>query len=440
MVASGALMACGPRDTLGRPTESVPVWDAASSAGVRPNITVEAPTSRRYEDDPWLSDWTNDAPYYRPGPPCDGYAARIGERTFASLTEAVEEAAPYDVVELCPGEHHDAATIGAARPLEIRGVTGEPSDVLWNIPIDPSRPWHTLAPDQASEADTTENWVRVSGMTLSAESIARTDSSALLFATRIELRDLVLVDLGVVLIGDKFVTSERVASAPGGWGQVDVDRSEDHPSETLVVALRSLYGHPTVAGRKSGLRIIGDFYGSTQVEVRDTQLEVGAGNGVWFTGQAGRLAPNPSLEWQLDIRRLRIVGGEAEDPTQASYGIGVHVQSSRESGACRAQVDMSESSFANLTGSGAEILSTWSVPGEFDCDPGSPLVASLQEVTFYRNGTGFNADERATISMQDVDFGSGPRDNVDDFYGCATDYGLLSSATLRQAIDFCPEL
>jgi hypothetical protein len=418
----------------------VATWTQGPPTGVSWGGVRGTPDTRRYEEDPWLSDWTNDAPYYRPGPPCDGYAARIGERTFASLSQAIDQAQPWDVLVLCPGEHYDPITVGSTRPLEIRGLTGDPSDVVWSPPMDPIRPSHAAASDLPFAEDTDQNWVRLSGLTLGAQLPENTNRAIEVSASRIEVRDIELRNMSLILYPDTQAVSDRVESSIGGWGTISVNRPEDHVSGPMFTTFRSLRGGPTVAGLRSGLRVLGYLFGKSKVTIRDTMLESGDGFGVTLTGQSGSLAPNPALELEVDIERVRVVGGELADPEHFSDGVEVLVQTSRDNGECRAHLKISESSFENLAGVAVAVLGTWTQPGEFDCDPGSPLIASFDDVSFYRNRMGVQTNERATLNLQDVDLGTGPRDNSEDFYGCPTDYGLLPSATLRPASSYCPDL
>ncbi len=436
-------MACGPRDTLGRPTESVPVWDAASSAGVRPNITVEAPTSRRYEDDPWLSDWTNDAPYYRPGPPCDGYAARIGERTFASLTEAVEEAAPYDVVELCPGEHRDAITIGAARPLEIRGVTGEPLDVLWNIPVRTrARRLHTLARPLPDGEDADRDWIRISGVTLKTETPSPYLGSILVAATRIELRDVVLNVPTLHLTSGLATIAERIGSDGGNPSVIQTQRNGRHPLDPHVTVLRSVAGHANPEAKHAAIGLWIDTYGRGEVVVEDVMLDLYAGAFVAVAGIQGDATPNPNLDLRVDMDDLHLIGAHnrAAEAPPFENGMHVEIRQAGAGGACRADVQISRSSFSGITGTAVTLFfeEVYSIPEV--CNVPGATTSWLDHVTFEHNRLALASGFRTNVELRDVDLSRRSNNNDRDVANCEHDYGEIKTGTLRPASSYCPDL
>jgi hypothetical protein len=65
-----------------------------------------------------------------PGFCTPGVAAHRGTRAYATVQDAIDVAAAWETIYICPGTHYENLTVWHLRPLTLRGATGRPADVV----------------------------------------------------------------------------------------------------------------------------------------------------------------------------------------------------------------------------------------------------------------------------------------------------------------------
>jgi hypothetical protein len=65
-----------------------------------------------------------------PGFCTPGVAAHRGTRAYATVQDAIDVAAAWETIYICPGTHFENLNVAHRRPLTLRGATGRPADVV----------------------------------------------------------------------------------------------------------------------------------------------------------------------------------------------------------------------------------------------------------------------------------------------------------------------
>lgn len=338
---------------------------------------------------------------------CSGEAARIGAATFATLQSALTGASSGDTVDVCPGVHAGPFEITTAGTLTLRSVSGDPSDTV----LDGGGTSRVLTIDDTAS-------VVLRGLTI-ANGHDEYEAGGVYAA-------------GVPwLVIDGCVFEDNVAKY-GGGGLVAYTAAGSAGS---IVITNSTFQRNS-AGYEAGAAILGMRWDPVAVEITDS---VFLDNLAGYSGGALLVAPSFG---ELTVDNCRF-----ENNTAPTEGGAVSLGSWGE-----VKADFIETEFLNnsATTGGALLYGGWVVGSVtlLDCVARDNIGSSGSAYSFGVSGShktdgvveiiggsvhantggkALCADEWFGVTVDNVDFGTGPDDNPSgDICGCG-DWGVGAS-------------